>query len=235
MPTMKKKKNKRDKAFVWGVATLMAMVLVLGAFSIINALIKVDGTRHRNQIQTVRLMKPPPPPKMKEKPPEPEIQKKEEIIEQQSEEPKPEPTKDQANDEPPPGDDLGLDAEGSGGSDGFGLRSKKGGHSLIGGIASEASLLRRYAWYTRIVQEELRKKLNKLMDNQGGIPEGDLRAWIEIELDDSGFIKRFNIYRKSGVPQMDKALKKILTMANISEPPPKNMPRRLKLKIAAKG
>ena len=48
----------------------------------------------------------------------------------------------------PPGDELGLDAEGGAGSDGFGLRAKKGGRGLIGGGD-------RNRWYEGQVQRDL--------------------------------------------------------------------------------
>ena len=183
----------------------------------------------------VTLMKPPPPPKIKEKPPEPEVEKKEEIIEPEQQEPEPEPMEDQANDEPPPGNELGLDADGAGGSDGFGLKAKKGGRSLIGGKYSDSSLMRRYAWYTRIIQEELRKRINKYMEGNGGVPDGNLKAIVQISLDKEGNVLDFLIEGSSGNDHMDEALKKTLALAKISEPPPQGMPKTLKLKISSKG
>ncbi|MBT8341176.1 MAG: TonB C-terminal domain-containing protein, partial [Desulfatitalea sp.] len=141
---------------------------------------------------------------------------------------------DQA-DEAPPGEDLGLDADGTAGSDAFGLRANKGGRALIGGSAGDASIMRRYAWYTRIIQDELRKRMNRYMEENGGISDGDLKALVQIELDELGKIVDFDLARSSGDPKLDDAVLKALHLAEISEPPPLGMPRKIKLKISAKG
>jgi protein TonB len=131
--------------------------------------------------------------------------------------------------------DLGLDADGSGGSDSFGLRAKKGGRSIIGGRYSESSLLRKYAWYTNILQQDLRKKVNTYMEENGGMPDGNLVAHIMIALDEGGRVTGLTIERSSGNKRMDKAVREALTTASVSEPPPIGMPRVMKLKISSKG
>lgn len=213
-----------------GVALVVVCLIVLA----LKVLLSSDGSGRRRQIQQVTLMTPPPPPKIKEKEPEPEIEKKEEIIEQEMEE-EPEPVEDTASDEPPPGQDLGLDADGSAGSDAFGLKAKKGARSIIGGKYSETSLLKKYAWYTRIIQEELRKKVNNYLEENGGLPDGDLNAIVRITLDENGNILDFGITTPSGNADMDAAVEASLGMSQISEPPPVDMPKTIKLKISARG
>jgi TonB family protein len=229
--TEKKKSQKTVFIIAGGVAVAMICVFAL----VLKILLSEDSGRRKRQIQQVTLMTPPPPPKVKVKEPEPEIEKEEEIIEQEMEEPEPEPMDDQASDEPPPGQDLGLDADGTAGSDGFGLKAKKGARSIIGGTYSESSLLKKYAWYTRIVQEELRKKVNGYLEENGGIPDGDLNAIVQITLDDNGNILDFGIVTSSGDANMDEAVKSSLEMAQISEAPPQDMPKTIKLKISARG
>jgi protein TonB len=229
--TNKKKSNKMVFIVAGGVALVMICVVVL----VVKVLLSSDSSGRQRQIQQVTLMTPPPTPKVKEKEPEPEIEKEEEIIEQEMDEPEPEPMEDAASDEPPPGQDLGLDADGSGGSDSFGLKAKKGARSLIGGSYSESSLLKKYAWYTRIVQEELREKVNSYMEGNGGIPDGDLNAIVQITLDENGNILDFKIATSSGSADMDAAVKTSLESAQISEAPPSNMPKTIKLKISARG
>ena len=95
--------------------------------------------------------------------------------------------------------------------------------------------MRRYAWYTRIIQEELRKRMNRHMEENGGIPDGDLKALVQIKLDDSGRIVDFDLARSSGNTKMDNAVVKAMQLAAIGEPPPRGMPRVIKLKISAKG
>jgi TonB family protein len=96
-------------------------------------------------------------------------------------------------------------------------------------------MMRRYAWYTRIIQEELRKRLNRLMEENGGYPDGNPKALVLITLDEFGKIINYDLSRSSGSSKMDDAVVKALKLATISEPPPKGMPRVLKLKISAKG
>jgi protein TonB len=226
--------KKKSQRIVFLVAGGVALALVCLVVLVLKVLLSSDSGGRNRQIQQVTLLTPPPPPKIKEKEPEPEIEKKEEIIEPEMEE-EPEPVEDQASDEPPPGQDLGLDADGAAGSDSFGLRAKKGARSIIGGSYSEASLLKKYAWYTRIIQEELRKKVNTHLEGNGGMPDGDLNAIVKITLDENGNILDFGIMTSSGDAKMDAAVKASLEMAQISEPPPDDMPKTIKLKISAKG
>ena len=228
------KKKDKVKIAVSGIAFCLVVLMVAGAVFALKYLLKDDKYRRQRRIQMVTLLKPPPPPRIKEKPPDPEV-KKEEIIEPELEETPPEAVDDASQDDTPPGDDLGLDADGSAGSDGFGLRANKGGRALIGGSYGDAAMMRRYAWYTRIIQEELRKRMNRHMEGNGGIPDGNLKALVQITLDDFGKIVDFNLARSSGNRRMDDAVVNILKVATMDEPPPRGMPRVIKLKISAKG
>ncbi|BBO68357.1 hypothetical protein DSCA_22870 [Desulfosarcina alkanivorans] len=232
---MGKHKKGKTRFIIGGVAACLVVLFVAGAVFALKYLLKDDSQRRKRRIQMVTVVKPPPPPKIKEKPPEPEIKKKEEMIEPEPEETPPEPADDMAEDDTPPGEDLGLDADGTAGSDGFGLKARKGGRALIGGTLSDASMMRRYGWYTRIIQEELRKRMNRHMEENGGIPDGNLKTQVQITLDDLGKIVNFDISRSSGNPLMDDAVVNALKLATISEPPPRGMPRIIKLKISAKG
>jgi TonB family protein len=232
---MKKKQPKSTRVMIWTVSGAVVLMFLGGAVGAINLLLSDDSGKRKRQVQMVTLLKPPPPPKIKEKPPEPEIKKKEEIIEQQPEEPEPDPMEDMAEDEGPMDDDLGLDADGSAGADGFGLRAKKGGRGLIGGRYSKAGLLRKYAWYTAIIQEDLRKKVNKHLESNGGMPDGTLVAHIRISLDESGQVTNLSLERSSGDNRMDRAVQEALLLSSVSEPPPPGMPRVVQLKISSKG
>lgn len=229
--TNKKKSNRMVFIVAGGVALVMICVVAL----VLKMLLSDDGGKRQRQIQTVTVMTPPPPPKVKEKEPEPEIEKKEEIIEQEMEEPEPEQMDEPVSDEPPPGEDLALDTEGGSGSDSFGLKAKKGGRSIIGGQYSKSSLLIKYSWYTNIMQKELRNKVNQYMEENGGIPDGNLSTIVEVTLDDQGNILAYDISGPSGNSQMDEAVLASLQKVKISEPPPSGMPKTVKLKISAKG
>lgn len=210
------------------VSAGVVLVLICLSVFVLKILMTDEGQKRKRQIQMVRLLKPPPPPKIKEKPPEPEI-KKEEIIEP---EPEPEQTEDQSQDDTPAGDDLGLDAEGGAGSDGFGLVGKKGGRSLIGGGRGNNSLLRKYAWYTRFIEEAISKRLAR----NGGIPSDKLKTLVRIVMDEVGTIVNYRIYGSSGNQQMDDAVMLALEQTEmISEPPPERMPRVVRIEITSPG
>jgi protein TonB len=232
---VKKRQPKSAKFVIWTISGLVTLLFLGGALGAIKLLLSDDSGKHKRHVQMITLLKPPQPPKIKEKPPEPEVKKKEEMIEPQEEEPEPDPTDDITEDDGPTDDTLGLDADGSGGSDGFGLRAKKGGRDIIGGRFSQANLLRKYAWYTSLLQEDIRKKVRKYMEENGGIPEGNLHALVRITLDEMGRIINFDIAQPSGNETMDKALQQSILMANASQPPPTGMPLILKLKISSKG
>ena len=229
------KKKLRTRIIVWSISGTVAFLFLAAGVGAIKLLLSDDSQNRRRQIQMVTLVKPPPPPKIKEKPPEPEVEKVEEIIQPEEQAPEPDPLDNSLDEDMPPGEELGLDADGSAGADGFGLRANKGGRSLIGGAFGEATLMRKYAWYTQIVQDELRKMVNQHMENNGGVPNGNLVALIVVTLDDRGHITKLAIDRSSGNSKMDEAVKSSIILAKISEPPPQGMPRTIELKISSKG
>lgn len=225
------KKRRASRKVILGVsAAVVLLVLAMGVF-VVRLLIADDPGKRKRQVQMVTLLKPPPPPKIKEKPPEPK--QKKEVVEEKLD--KPEETEDRTEDDTTPGEDLGLDSDGSAGSDAFGLKAKKDGRALIGQGLGRASLLRKYAWYTRILQDEIRTVVRKELDEGGGIPGGNLETLVRIVLNEQGNIVEFSIYGSSGNHKMDEAVKKALGMTRVNEPPPEGMPKVLKLKISSKG
>jgi outer membrane biosynthesis protein TonB len=222
--------SKKSKIIMTVIGAVVTVVLVAGVVMLYRFLASDDGKKRQRKPLPVTLLKPPPPPKIKEKPPEPEIKKKEEVIEQKVEEKQEDQKQDQ--DEPPPSDRLGLDADGTAGSDGFGLAANKGGRALIGG--GGGSLLAKYAFYTSGLQEEIRKRLREHLEANGGIPQGDLKTMVKITLDEQGKFAAFDITGSSGNHQMDEAVAKVLGLSRTG-PPPEGMPRTVKLQISSKG
>lgn len=95
-------------------------------FTVIRSFL-AQSVRPHKMVQEITLLRPPPPPpppKVEEKPPEQEIKKDEVKLDQPKDEPKPD------NQPPPALKPLGLDAEASGSSDGFGLGANKGGRGI---------------------------------------------------------------------------------------------------------
>lgn len=230
---MAKQKDRSYKKLVWGASAAIALLFVSAGVFAVKILVSDDGGKRIRQIQQVQLVKPPPPPKIKEEPP-PEV-KEEEIVEPEPEETPPEDMSESEDDAAPPGENLGLDADGTGGGDAFGLVGKKGGRSLILGDGGDRSLFNRFGWYVLIIQDELKEKVKKKLEENGGIEEGNLQAIAKIDLDEEGRVTEFAIVGSSGSHQMDNAVKEALKMAKFSEPPPEDMPRTMKIKVTSKG
>jgi periplasmic protein TonB len=224
----------KNSALSWGLIAFMA-IMTGAAGWIVYGVLSDDSPRKKTSIATVTLLKPPPPPQIKEKLPEPPPQqemKKEEIID-------PGPQDDQTpNNDPqdntPAGDKLGLDAEGGAGGDAFGLVGKKGGRSILaggGGGLGKLSLLSKYSGYTQIIQVEIRKKVMKHLEEDGGIPKGKLQAVARVSVDSNGNITDCKIIGSSGSHSMDDTIKSALSSFRVSEPPPDGMPQAMDIKF----
>ncbi len=226
--------NKKSAPQSWGLIALM-IVFVVAAVYIVKVVLSEDGPHKKSSVTTVTLLKPPPPVTVKEKPPE-EIKQVEKKIEQTIEAPQDQP-KGPENDNTPAGDKLGLDAEGKAGGDAFGLAGKKGGRSILAGGdgMGRLSLLSKFAGYTKMVEMEVRKKVMKQLDEEGGIPKGKLQTVVRISVDSNGSIVGSKIIGSSGNNRLDEAVKLSLSNIRISEPPPDGMPRTMSIKISSQG
>ena len=92
------------------------LLIVVAVFLLKDLFNKPPHTK--KVVQQITMIQPPPPPPPPEvKPPEPEVE--EEKIEEPEPEQEPEPAPEESNE--PPAEELGLDADGAAGSDGFGL------------------------------------------------------------------------------------------------------------------
>ncbi|MBS1212186.1 MAG: TonB-dependent receptor, partial [Proteobacteria bacterium] len=127
------------------VGIVLVIAIGIGVYLLQDLFEKPVQTKKQIQQITVIQPPPPPPPPPEQKPPEPEPEP--EKIEEP--EPEPEPEQPEANEEPP-GEDLGVDADGGAGSDAFGLVGKKGGRGLIGGGGGNAMI-----WYGQQLQREI--------------------------------------------------------------------------------
>jgi len=229
---MSETKTKSASSVSW---VLIAVVIVFlgGAVYIVWTVLSDDSPRKKANIATITLVKPPPIP-VKEKPPEPEpvkeSQKKEQIID-----PGPQNEAQNANeqDDTPAGDKLGLDADGKAGTDAYGLVAKKGGRALLAGDGGlgRLSLLGKYASYTQIMEAAIRKKVQKYLDENGGVPRGKFQTVVQVSIDGMGKIVQFRIIGSSGNHKMDDAVKESLSQFRINEPPPEGMPRMMNIRV----
>ncbi|MBI5041244.1 MAG: hypothetical protein HZB57_08620 [Gammaproteobacteria bacterium] len=135
------------------------VVLGVGVFMVfvVRDFLDTPATAPKKGPQQITLLTPPPPPPPVERPPEPEVQEEVKVEE-------PEPVDDlpeEAADEPPPGADLGVDAEGGAGGDGFGLIGRKGGRGLLAGAGDP------FVAYAMRVQKNIEDRLYELADSTG--------------------------------------------------------------------
>lgn len=212
----------KAKAFRAYLPWIIGVLVLLGAIALIIQLIsKMENKPEKKErkIQTVTLAPPPPPPPPPkiERPPEPEPEQK---LEEQAE---PEKLPDVPDEAPPR--DLGLDAEGTAGSDGFGLAARKGGKGLFGGGSGNP-----FAWYGNLVKNDLVGLLSEKDALRRKGYTAILKLWVEAD----GSIQRFELAKGSNDKDIDELLQRVIAQyRKISEPPPPGMEQPIKLKITS--
>ncbi len=200
-----------------GVLLVVAVVAIV-VVSIQNFL--DDKPVHsKKKIQQITLLKPPPPPPPPKVTPQPEV--KDEVKVDKPKEPEPLPD---VPDEPPPAESLGVDAEGNGAGDSFGLIGRKGGKGLLNGAGSPAmyyaSQLQRRIEDVFSDHEEMRHKAYSVV---AGI-------WISKD----GHIERVELKGSTGNGEMDAALKQIIRQIQaLAVSPPPDMPQPVRLRISS--
>ena len=217
--------KKKFKAYI---PTLIgAVVLLVAIFFIVRFIGNMEEKPEKKEkkIQPISLLKPPPPPPPPpkvEQPPPPE--EKMESVEPEAEA-EPEPLPDVA-DEAPAGD-LGLDAEGTAGSDSFGLVGHKGGKGLLGGGGNGDP----FAGYHHIIHDEVYDLLNEKEE----LRKKGFTAIVDIWIDPDGTVKRIELAKGSNDADIDSLLTKLLgKLKKFNEPPPAGMEQPVKLRIKDK-
>jgi periplasmic protein TonB len=203
------------RSYLPSIAGGLILVMVIGVMVYFISNIKEKPEKKERKIQAISLSKPPPPPPPPpkvEKPPEPEPEQK---IEQP--EPEPEEIPDVA-DEAPLGD-LGLDAEGTAGSDGFGLAARKGGKGLFGGGNP-------FAWYGNSIKNDI----SALLADKESLRRKDYTAIIKLWIEADGSIKRVELAKDTNDAEIDALLTKEIGKYKANAPPP-GLEQPIKLKI----
>ncbi len=205
-----------------GGGGILLVFAVLGYF-VLSSLFSAPPPP-KNKVQQISLVQPPPPPPPPpemEPPPPPEIEEVEtpdidEMMEDLAEE---------ISDEPPPGAELGLDAEGGAGSDAFGLVGKKGGRGLLGGSGSP------FGWYGKIVQQDLQTQLQQIDEVRALSYTVVVKLWLS----PSGTVETAVVERGSGDADVDDALEQAITrQVRISAAPPQDMPQPIRLRVTSR-
>jgi len=167
---------------------------------------------------------PPPPPKPPEKPPEPPKIKDEVKIDEPKAEPKPDQPK-AADDKPASDKPLGVDADGSAGTDGFGLASSRGGRDLLatgGGGGGGA------AYYSGLLQ----RQFFEAMQRNRKVLRDEFRVVVKIWVADDGRVTRADILSGSGKSEVDDLIQlTLMDMPPLHDVPPSAM-RPIQLRLS---
>ena len=208
-------------------------VVAIGGFVVyfVMGILQDGPAQTKKVVQQIALIQPPPPPPPPpkvEKPPEPEI---EEVKLEEPETPPDDMPDDVPSDEPPPGDLLGLDAEGGAGSDGFGLLGKKGGRSLLGGAGGNA-----YSWYTNKVGSFIEEQLYDFseLEEYKKLRNAKYNIRIKVWIDDDLKL-RSTLIGTTGDMERDEVLREALAqLHSYTESAPENMPQPIRIRITSR-
>ena len=210
--------------FVPAVIVVCVVVAVVAGLYFIKKMLDEKPGNAKKMVQQITVIQPPPPPpppeqKIEEPPPPPEEPEIEEP------EPVPEELPDTPSDEPPPGADLGVDAEGGAGADGFGLISRKGGRSLLGGNNP-------FGWYSSAALADISDELNENTKLRKRAYRTTLRIWL---IPGTDKIKNVALAKSTGDKALDQDIvNAVLGIGRLSEKAPLEMPQPLMVNINAR-
>lgn len=206
----------------------LSLLLLLAVWLLKDKCQKPPHTKKLVQQITMIQPPPPPPPPPEQKPPEPEV--KEQKIEEPEPEPEPEPSPEKADE--PPAEELGLDTDGTAGSDGFGLAAHKGGRSILGGGGGGNASL----WYGGQVSRQLEAGMQKLVA-EDPVLKTDYTVIVDVWVDQDGRITRSELAVGSNQPDVDRVIRNALPKlkVRIGKPPPENMPQPIRIRLISRG
>jgi periplasmic protein TonB len=193
------------------LGVLIVIVAIVAAMLLKNYF-HVDKADQKKQIQQVTIVTPPPPP-----PPPPKEEIKEPEVKEEIPEDKPEEAAPDNEAEAPAGEDLGVDADGTAGGDGFGLLAKKGGRGLLGGSGYE---------------QTVRQEINEAILENSRLKHMEYVATINLKLSDSGEFEKFEIEMVSGDNEAKTLLEEVLRKKHrMLKPRPLEAASLVKLRI----
>ncbi|HMW73010.1 MAG TPA: hypothetical protein PKD17_14385 [Cellvibrionaceae bacterium] len=195
------KPSKKLRLLVFVGGMLMTAATATGIYYLRVYLAENSAPPKKVVQQQITLVAPPPPPPPPPEPPKPEVP--EEKIPDETP-PEPEPTPEPAPNEAPAGEDLGLDADGSGGGDGFGLVGRKGGRDFLAGGGGAGS-------YTNAFKE----KINALLSDDEELKYQKYKAILRFWVSPEGVVERFEVSQFNGDPALKKRVE--AAMASIKQ------------------
>jgi protein TonB len=201
------------------LAGVGVVILGVGGFLAVRGIVSGAPAQAKKVVQEIRVIRPPPPPPDLPPPPPPP----EEKVDVNDPEQQPDPT---PSNEPPPGEQLGLDSEGSAGGDAFGLLGRKGGRDLL---ASGGSA---FTWYAGLIKNEIVDQLSAETQARSAQYSVDVKVWVRAD----GTVERVRLVQSSGDRERDRAIEAALArITRISQAPPADMPQPISLRIVSRA
>lgn len=195
---------------------LFGLLLIVGIVWFVRTMMTLKVSKPERLVQTIQIIKPPPPPP-EQPPPPPPPEKAEEPL------PKDEPQPTPEQPEQAPDRALGVDAEGSAGSDAFGLAARAGGADLIGGTGTAP-----FAWYTNRMRDAIKDRLSAAPCTRGA--KGSVSTRVTVAAD--GRIKQIKLTTTTGNAKVDECVEHALaSITQMGEAPPPGMPEQVNLKV----
>lgn len=204
------------------------LLFTVGMVWLVKGFIDNAEPPDKPRVQQISLVKPPPPRDLPKPPEQKKLEEEPKESETLTEAP---PTPDQPQDQgPPPGEQLGLDADGSAGGDAFGLAARKGGRDIttLGGGGSGS----REGWYGRLISRHFEETLRRSKRLQGASYQVVLNVWF----DDAGQVRRVNLAKGSGNSQTDELVQdEIKDLPPLREALPADLPQPVRIRVASRA
>lgn len=218
--------------WVWALGLLLLIGLMWLGYLFLSDDKDDEPKRNVTRITVLRPPPPPPPPPPKqEKPPEPPKVKEEVKIDP----PKPtEAPKPQQAEAPPPGP-LGVDAQGTGPGDNFGLAGRPGGQDIVlgakpGGGGGGAAGALSNATFANGVARHLAQELARDERLRGS----EYRVVVNIWVQPDGRIERWQIVNGSGKSDVDRWLEDGLAkVSQVRQSVPEGLPQPLRIRLTS--
>lgn len=209
----------RRYGFVFGIGILV----LVGVGFVLADISKGDhkAVAHMPEVVMIKPLPPPPPPPPK--PPEPP----KEVVEKMVEQTPIDQPEDKPDDSPKDSPALTTSLVGPG-SDGFGLGKGNGGGYGSGG--SGGSHGSKFGWYATEIQKSVQEALNRSQITRQAQFVQKARIWA----DASGRVTRMKLAGSTGDPAVDQAIQDSLNGLQLPDPPPKDMPMPIVMRIVAR-
>ena len=192
----------------------LALLFAGGVFAVVSSLLSDSPPRMQRVVHDIALLPPPPPLPQVEQPPPPEVKEELNI-------PEPETV---SQDDAPPGD-LGLDADGGNGSDGFQLRARKGGRDLLAAGSQ-------FGWLADRIQDSIYKTLSANRKVRSASYVVKVNLW----LGNDGRVERFELAGSTGNAKLDRTLQAALDKVGpLGSELPADLPQPVRLQIVSRN